>query len=201
MSGTPTFAAHSVLQAGQLMNEFLERVKDPEVLEVIEGLLNLCMEREREIADLVVEVERLKGADGALGDRFIVAEPMRGANGRRDVLVADGVDLSRRELADLLVKNGYEVVATAKDGEEAVQLYEEKRPALVTMDTHMPMLDGYQATRRIRELDPRAKVIVVSRVRDRNMVLEALRSGASDYVTKPIQPQRLLASVSRLLAS
>jgi two-component system chemotaxis response regulator CheY len=116
-------------------------------------------------------------------------------------MVADGVELTRVEIRNVLENNGFTVVACAKDGRQAVELYKEKHPALVTIDTHLPMLDGYQATQRIREYDPDAKVIVISRARDRAMVLEAIMSGASDYICKPVQPERLLRSVNRLLAS
>lgn len=184
------------------MKELFEGVKDPQVLEVIEGLLNLCVEREKEIAELSEEVRRLKVENSDLrGDDVVFAEPDWAAISRRDVMVADGAELTRIEIRNLFEHNGFRVVACAKDGEEAVDLYKEKHPALVTMDTHLPLLDGYQATQRIREYDPDAKVIVVSRARDRAMVLEAIMSGAADYICKPVQPERLLRSVNRLLAS
>ena len=180
----------------------LDIAKDPQVLEVIEGLLNLCVEREKEIAELAEEVRRLKLENAELkGDDLLFAEPDYVALARRDVMVADGVELSRIEIRNVLENNGFKVIACAKDGREAVEYYKEKHPALVTVDTHLPMLDGYQATQRIREYDPDAKVIVISRARDRAMVLEAIMSGASDYICKPIQPERLLRSVNRLLAS
>jgi two-component system chemotaxis response regulator CheY len=176
--------------------------RDPQVLEVIEGLLNLCVEREKEIAELAQEVRQLKLDNAELrGDDLLFVEPDYVELARRDVMVADGVELTRVEIRNVLENNGFTVVACAKDGRQAVELYKEKHPALVTIDTHLPMLDGYQATQRIREYDPDAKVIVISRARDRAMVLEAIMSGASDYICKPVQPERLLRSVNRLLAS
>jgi len=184
------------------MDNIFDQIRDPQVLEVIEGLLNLCMEREKEIAELESEVESLKGEIcGLKGEELVLVEPENQGITRKDVLIAEGSELTRIELRNLLERNGFQVVACAKDGREAVELYKEKHPAVVTMDTHMPLLDGYQATQRIREYDPDAKVIMTSRARDRAMVLEAIMSGASDYICKPIRPDRLLRSVSRLLAS
>jgi two-component system chemotaxis response regulator CheY len=184
------------------MSDLLGKIDDPRALEVVEALLNLCMEREKEISELADEVERLRRERAeSIGEEIIVVEPERAPSRRRDIMIADGSDLTRSELGALLERYGYEVVASARDGREAVELYKEKRPALVTVDTHLPVLDGYKVTREILRHDPGARVIVVSRVRDKTMVLEAIMAGASDYVIKPVQPQRLLSSIKRLLAS
>jgi two-component system chemotaxis response regulator CheY len=105
----------------------------------------------------------------------------------------------RRILCDLFVSNGYVVVAMAENGSEATQLYKEVQPALVTIDIEMPIMDGLEATKRIKEYDPEAKVVVVSESLDKPAVLEAVRAGATDYVAKPVQPARLLTAVANIL--
>ena len=71
------------------------------------------------------------------------------------------------------------MVGQAKDGEEAVQFYQELRPDLVTMDISMPNKDGIQALEEIMGIDPTAKVIVISALNHRRMVFKAIKKGAT----------------------
>jgi DNA-binding NarL/FixJ family response regulator len=79
---------------------------------------------------------------------------------------------------------GVEVVGAAADGEQAVALATELRPDAVLMDLRMPRVDGVAATRRLRERDPRVKVIALTTYDDERSVVEALRAGARGYLTK-----------------
>jgi two-component system chemotaxis response regulator CheY len=97
--------------------------------------------------------------------------------------------------------NGYKVVGEADNGLKAVRLFAEKHPTLVTMDLDMPVMDGYEATRQIKRIDPDAKVIVISQVMNRSMILDALDAGAIDFLTKPVPIDRLLQLMSRVIAS
>jgi two-component system chemotaxis response regulator CheY len=104
----------------------------------------------------------------------------------------------RRNLSNLLTSNGHEVVGEAGTGSKAVQLFEEKRPSIVTMDLNLPEIDGYEATRMIRRIDPDAKVIIISDVLERSVVLGALSAGAVDFLVKPVHVDRLLQVIEGL---
>jgi two-component system chemotaxis response regulator CheY len=192
------------------MNEFLEKVRDPEVLDIIEGLLNLCMARESQIAELHTEIEKLKKQmkdgkaaparpKGAASARASAPEPSADSSEPHGILVVEDSDVMRRQLVGLFMAHGLEVVASAANGTEAIQLFKLKNPAVVTMDLKMPMMDGYEATREIKKINPDAKVIIVSQVIEKDMILQALKSGASEFVAKPVQPERLIQLVDRLL--
>lgn len=177
----------------------LPGISDPVAVEVIEGLLELCAKREREISELSAELERLRSERDEPSPEPTVRHVAPKTDQKRGIMVVDDSPAMRRLLCDLFVSNGLVVVATAENGLEATQLYKDVQPALVTIDIEMPVMDGLEATRRIKELDPEAKVIVVSESLDKSAILEAIKAGASDYVAKPVQPSRLIAAVASLL--
>ncbi|MCC3375071.1 response regulator [Cohnella sp. REN36] len=118
---------------------------------------------------------------------------------RGTVVIADDAAFMRAFLRDLLQSNGYEVVAEAANGLEAVQLYKVHRPDVVTMDLTMPIMDGLAALREIRSIDPAAKVVVCSAMGNQHLVVEAIQAGARDYMVKPFQRERLLESMRLLI--
>ena len=99
-----------------------------------------------------------------------------------------------------LERSGYEVL-TAANGKSALQLAEERRPALIVLDVEMPGLDGYEVTRRLRAGDAtRAIPIVLLTSHDTEAEVAAgYEAGATEYITKPFSPQELEASIERLL--
>jgi two-component system chemotaxis response regulator CheY len=112
------------------------------------------------------------------------------------VLVVDDAGFMRQTLSAILTQHGYEVVGTAADGREAVTAYQQHKPDLVTMDLTMPNVDGLQAVREIREIDPRARIVVVSAMGQQAKVLDAIQAGASDFVVKPFDEERLLMALT-----
>jgi DNA-binding NarL/FixJ family response regulator len=101
------------------------------------------------------------------------------------VVLADDQRVVREGLATLLgLLPGIEVVGTASDGEEAVQLVERLHPEVVLMDIRMPRCDGVEATRRLREQGSSTQVIVLTTYADDRSVIEALRAGARGFLTK-----------------
>ncbi|NLY30339.1 MAG: response regulator [Firmicutes bacterium] len=114
------------------------------------------------------------------------------------VLVTDDTAFMRMTLRNVLEKSGFEVVGEAADGEEAVALYTELRPDVVTMDITMPKMDGITAIRKILEIDPNAKVIVCSAMGQKPMVIEALNAGAKDFLVKPFQPERIIEALRKV---
>ena len=115
------------------------------------------------------------------------------------VLVVDDAAFMRMMIKDILSKNGYEVVGEAENGAVAVQKFSELRPDLTTMDITMPEMDGITAVKEIKKIDPAAKVIMCSAMGQQSMVIEAIQSGARDFIVKPFQPDRVLEAVSKVV--
>jgi two-component system chemotaxis response regulator CheY len=115
--------------------------------------------------------------------------------------VTDDTAFMRVMMRGLLEPLGFEIAGEAKNGKEAVDLYGKIKPDLVTMDITMPEMDGLEAVKRIKRMDPEAKIIMCSAMGQTQLVLESIRSGASDFVVKPIQKERLQEAVSKLFGS
>ncbi|MCL5960865.1 MAG: response regulator [Chloroflexi bacterium] len=114
------------------------------------------------------------------------------------LLVVDDAAFMRMRCTKLLTENGYSVVE-AENGLQAVQKYQELRPDGVLLDITMPEMDGLTALKEIKKLDPNARVAMVTAMGQQAMVLDALKSGAKDFVIKPFQPERVLAAVKKML--
>jgi two-component system chemotaxis response regulator CheY len=115
------------------------------------------------------------------------------------ILVVDDAAFMRMMIKDILVKNGFEVVAEASDGEEALEKYREHRPDLVTMDITMPEMDGITSLKKIKEIDPQAKVIMCSAMGQQSMVIDAIQAGAKDFLVKPFQNERVIEAIKKTL--
>jgi two-component system chemotaxis response regulator CheY len=112
------------------------------------------------------------------------------------ILLVDDAAFMRMRCKRLLTENGYDV-AEAENGQEAVVKFQSYRPDLVLMDITMPVMDGISATREIRVLDSNAKVVMVSALGQQTMVIEAIKAGAKDFVVKPFEPDKILATVKK----
>ena len=115
------------------------------------------------------------------------------------VMVCDDAAFMRMMIKDILVKNGYEIAAEAENGLKAVEQYPDARPDLVLMDITMPEVDGIEAVRRIKALDPKANVIMCSAMGQQAMVIEAIQAGAKDFIVKPFQADRVLEAVRKVI--
>lgn len=113
------------------------------------------------------------------------------------VLIVDDAAFMRMMIKDILSKNGFEVVGEAENGAKAVEKWQELRPDLTTMDITMPEMDGISAVKQIKKIDPSAKVIMCSAMGQQAMVIEAIQSGARDFIVKPFQPDRVLEAVRK----
>jgi DNA-binding NarL/FixJ family response regulator len=117
------------------------------------------------------------------------------------VLLADDQRLVRESLATMLgLLDGIELAATASNGEEAVELAAKLSPDVVLMDLRMPRLDGIEATRRLRERDPDARVIALTTFADDESVLGALRAGARGYLTKDAGAEDIRSAIFAVAA-
>ena len=115
------------------------------------------------------------------------------------ILIVDDAAFMRMMIKDILTKNGFEVVGEAENGAKAVEKYQELRPDLTTMDITMPEMDGISAVKQIKKIDPAAKVIMCSAMGQQAMVIEAIQSGARDFIVKPFQPDRVLEAVRKVI--
>lgn len=116
------------------------------------------------------------------------------------VLVVDDALFMRKMLSDALAEGGHEVVGEARNGEEAIERFLELRPELTTLDITMPGRDGLAALAEIVAIDPTARVVMCSALGQESKVIESIKLGATDFVVKPVQRERLLAAVDRALA-
>ncbi|MBU9714542.1 response regulator [Evansella tamaricis] len=115
------------------------------------------------------------------------------------VLIVDDAAFMRMMIKDILTKNGFEVIAEAGDGAQAVDMYKEHSPELVTMDITMPEMDGITSLKEIRKHDPNAKVIMCSAMGQQAMVIDAIQAGAKDFIVKPFQAERVLEAINKTL--
>jgi DNA-binding NarL/FixJ family response regulator len=117
------------------------------------------------------------------------------------VVLADDQRIVREGLALVLgLLPGVELVGTAVDGQEAVELCARLRPDVVLMDLRMPRVDGVQATARIRAEHPSVEVIVLTTYADDESIFTALRAGARGYLTKDARAEEIGAAITRVAA-
>jgi len=117
----------------------------------------------------------------------------------KNILICDDAAFMRMMIKDILTKNGYNVVGEAENGAKAVDAYSETNPDLVLMDITMPEMDGIQALKAIKEKDPNAAIIMCSAMGQQAMVIEAIQSGAKDFIVKPFQAERVLEAVKKVI--
>lgn len=114
------------------------------------------------------------------------------------ILVVDDAAFMRMRCAKLLKENGYDVVE-ADNGAVALEVYKDKKPDAVLMDITMPEMDGLAALKALREIDPDVRVAMVTAMGQQSMVIEAMKSGAKDFVVKPFEPDRVEAALTKIL--
>jgi two-component system chemotaxis response regulator CheY len=117
------------------------------------------------------------------------------------ILIVDDTLFMRTLLKNILFSGGHEIVGEAGDGAEAVEKYEALKPDLVTMDVVMPKMNGIEALKEIKKIDPGAKVVMCTAVGQEQMVKLAIKTGARGYVVKPFQAPKVLDEVKNVLAS
>lgn len=116
-----------------------------------------------------------------------------------NILIVDDSSVMRKNLTSILTKAGHEIIGHASNGKQAISMYFEKKPDLVTMDISMPVMRGVEAVERIIEKDPEAKIVVISALNQKQMVFQALNNGAKHYIIKPIDTDKVLSIVNEVL--
>jgi two-component system, chemotaxis family, chemotaxis protein CheY len=115
------------------------------------------------------------------------------------ILIVDDAEFLRVRLTRMLNVDGYEVVQ-AENGVKAVSTYKEIHPDVVLMDITMPEMDGLTALREIVGFDSKARVIMLTALGQESVVLEAVKSGARDFVVKPFEHERITKAITKLLS-
>jgi two-component system chemotaxis response regulator CheY len=115
------------------------------------------------------------------------------------VLIVDDAEFLRLRLTKMLDAGGYEVFQ-AENGLKAVATYKDIRPDVVLMDITMPEMDGLTALKEIVGFDTQARVVMLTALGQESVVLEAIKSGARDFVVKPFEHERVMNAITKLLA-
>ncbi|UYZ23797.1 response regulator [Mesobacillus jeotgali] len=115
------------------------------------------------------------------------------------ILIVDDAKFMRITLTNILKKANHEIVGEAENGREAVMLYRELKPDLVTMDITMPEMSGLDAVKEIKKDFKDAKIIMCSAMGQQKMVVDAIEAGAKDFIVKPFDDSQVVDSVSRVL--
>ena len=115
------------------------------------------------------------------------------------IMMVDDAAFMRKVIKDTLSKAGYTDLYEAVDGADAVEKYNEIKPDLVLMDIPMPNMDGLEALKAIRGFDANANVVMCSAMGQETMVIDAIRSGAKDFIVKPFKPERVLKTVTSIV--
>jgi two-component system chemotaxis response regulator CheY len=118
----------------------------------------------------------------------------------KTIMIVDDELFFRKLLRNLLTEKGFTVAAEAADGVEAVEKYSLHRPELSILDIYMPHKNGFDATRDILSMNPKAKVVICSGLGYDEDVKAALSLGAKDVILKPFIPHEVIEIVSRVLA-
>lgn len=116
------------------------------------------------------------------------------------IMVVDDSLLLRNIIKNELSFEGYEIIAEAKDGEEAIEKYHSTKPDLVTMDITMDGMNGLDAAERILGDDPSARIIMVSALGEDEVMSKAVKLGVKDFIVKPFTPERLINAVKKALS-
>lgn len=115
------------------------------------------------------------------------------------VLIIDDAAFMRLSLREMLERNGFEIVGEAENGAMGVAKYSETNPDIVTMDVTMPKMDGVQTLKLIKQIDPEARVVMVTAMGQEGIVKEAVINGAKSFIVKPFKEERLVETLNKVM--
>jgi len=113
------------------------------------------------------------------------------------IMLVDDSDFVLNKLNEILEKAGFDVVGIAKNGIDALKIYKELKPDIVTLDINMPDMDGLATLKFLKQMDSRAKVIMCSSLSTKQKVIEALQAGAKNFIAKPFIPEKVVAVITK----
>jgi two-component system chemotaxis response regulator CheY len=114
------------------------------------------------------------------------------------ILVGDDAEFLRLRISKMLSGEGHNILE-AENGLKAVETYKAEKPDIVLMDITMPEMDGLTALKEIRSIDASARVVMLTALGQESVVLEAIKSGARDFVVKPFERERVLSAIGKLI--
>uniref|UniRef100_A0A7C3YBQ0 Response regulator n=1 Tax=Geoglobus ahangari TaxID=113653 RepID=A0A7C3YBQ0_9EURY len=114
------------------------------------------------------------------------------------VLIVDDAAFMRKLLKNILFSGGFDIAGEAENGKQAVELYKKLRPDIVTMDIIMPEMNGIEALKEIKKIDPNAKVVMCTAVGQEQMVKTAIKFGAKGYIVKPFQAPKVIEELRKV---
>ena len=117
------------------------------------------------------------------------------------LLIADDSLLMRKAVERSLAEKNFTIVGSAANGEEAVQIFKETLPDLVTLDITMPKMDGIAALVEMKKIKPDAKILMVTSQTDSVSAAEAMEKGAAGFLGKPFSPEQIIAKVNEILGT
>lgn len=117
----------------------------------------------------------------------------------KKVLIVDDASVVRLMIRKILTQNDFTIIGEATNGKDALVKYKELKPDVVTMDMIMPEADGIQATKDILAFDKNAKVVIVSGIYQKEMLARAINAGASSYIVKPFESDRVISTLNEVL--
>ena len=116
------------------------------------------------------------------------------------VLMVDDSRTSRKILRTVLERGNFKIIGEAVNGEEGYLKYKELQPDLVTMDITMPTMDGIESLTLIKGSDANAKVIMITAAGQKEKMVEALKRGAEEFITKPFDETEVLNTLNRVIS-
>lgn len=117
-----------------------------------------------------------------------------------NILIVDDSRTSRKMLRNILEAEGHTIIGEGKNGEEGFLLFKELKPDLTTLDITMPVMDGMEALKLIHNEDPDSKVMMVTAAGQEKKMVECVKAGASEFVTKPYQVEEIVSIIQKLLS-
>jgi two-component system chemotaxis response regulator CheY len=115
------------------------------------------------------------------------------------ILLADDSAFMRKILTNILAKAGQTTIVEASDGDEAVEVYKREKPDLVLLDIVMKRKYGTESLKEIMQINPQAKVLMVSAVGQEKVIEEAMGLGAKGFIVKPFKEEEVLNKVKEIL--
>ncbi len=119
-----------------------------------------------------------------------------GAAFKLRAVICDDSSVMRKILCEILETENFHVVGEAADGIEAIHLCKLHKPNLLMLDIAMPGLDGIQTLKEVKKVAAETKVVMVTSIGAQDMILEALKHGAENYITKPYQAEKVARVIS-----
>lgn len=117
----------------------------------------------------------------------------------KNILIVDDSAFMRAYIKKILAGKGYNIIGEASTGSEALDKYKKLRPNVVTMDLNMPGMSGIDGIRAIRLSDPEANIIMITSMGQKEMVVDAIKAGARDFIVKPFREEQVVQAVERIL--